>query len=43
MKEKLMEEMAREAIKETVEEVLGGREEMKGFFTPASTSSWRSS
>jgi len=31
MKEKLMEEMAREAIKETVEEVLGGREEMKGF------------
>jgi len=26
-----MEEMAREAIKETVEEVLGGREEMKGF------------
>lgn len=31
MKEKIMEEMAREAIKETVEEVLGGREEMKGF------------
>lgn len=31
MKKNLMEEMAKEAIKETVEEVLGGQEEMKGF------------
>ena len=35
LKESLMEKMAKDAIKETVEDVLGGREEIKGFIKPS--------